>query len=242
MNAAHIPTVSNEIDVLASLVPLQERAAQRQPVQVIELGCGSAHLARELLELKLASSVFGLETDEIQHAKNMATPHPGLNFVLGSAAQVPFQDRSFDVALMLKSLHHVPMHQMGKALDEAARVLRPGGWLYVSEPVYEGALNDIVKLYNDEGTVRFAAQMALDESMDRYDSPWSSQKEERFNMPVRFADWPEFERRMLYPSFANHAITPELSARVKAAFEPHCGAKGAHFIRPMLARVLQKRA
>ena len=242
MNAAHTPTVSNEIDVLASLVPLQERAAQRQPVQIIELGCGSAHLARELLELKLASSVFGLEADATQHSKNMATPHPGLSFVLGSAAQVPFQERSFDLVLMLKSLHHVPMHQMGKALDEAARVLRPGGWLYVSEPVYEGALNDIVKLFNDEGTVRFAAQMALDESLDRFDTPWASHKEERFNMPARFADWAEFERRMLYPSFANHRITPELSAKVKAAFDPHCGTNGAQFTRPMHARVFQKRA
>lgn len=236
------PLVSNEIDVLAALVPLQERAAQGRPVEVIELGCGSARLARELLELKLARSVVGLETDRIQHEKNLSRPQEGLTFLLGSAAALPFADASFDLALMLKSLHHVPLHHMGKALNEAARVLRPGGWLYVSEPVYEGALNEIVKLYNDEGMVRAAAQLALDEALDRHDSPWRGEHSERFDMPVRFKDWPEFAQRMLYPSFADHRITPELSARVQAAFAPHCGPEGARFTRPMLVRVLQKKA
>lgn len=241
MSGSHIPLVSNELDVLAALVPLQDRAAQKKPVEVIELGCGAARLARELLELKLARSVAALETDAQQHAQNLSRPQDNLHFMLGSAAQLPFMDGSFDLALMLKSLHHVPLHQMAKALDEAARVLRPGGWLYVSEPVYEGVLNDIVKLYNDEGTVRAAAQMALDEALDRHDSPWSGQQEECFDMPARFADWPEFERRMLYPSFADHHITPTLSERVRAAFLPHCGPTGAQFTRPMRVRVLQKK-
>lgn len=42
---------------------------------------------------------------------------------------------------------------MDQALAEVARVLRPGGYLYVSEPVYAGPLNEIVCLYNDEGVV-----------------------------------------------------------------------------------------
>lgn len=55
---------------------------------------------------------------------------------------------------MLKSLHHVPMPEMSQSLNEISRVLRPGGHLYVSEPVYAGALNDILRLYNDEGVLR----------------------------------------------------------------------------------------
>ncbi|OZB72855.1 MAG: SAM-dependent methyltransferase, partial [Thiomonas sp. 14-64-326] len=51
-----------------------------------------------------------------------------------------------------------------------------------------------------------------------------------------------FEQRMLYPSFADHQITDDLRQRVKAAFDPHCGANGAHFTRPIHVRLLQKQA
>ena len=66
---------------------------------------------------------------------------------------------------MLKSLHHVPMALMDQALAELARVLRPCGWLYVSEPVYAGQLNELIRLFNDEGEVRAAAQAALDRAV-----------------------------------------------------------------------------
>ena len=52
-----------------------------------------------------------------------------------------------------------------EVLAEVARVVKPGGWFYVSEPIYGGALNQIVRLYNDEGTVRAAAQAALDRAL-----------------------------------------------------------------------------
>ena len=41
---------------------------------------------------------------------------------------IPFPSGAFDLVLMLKSLHHVPLAHLDRALDEVARVLRPGGW------------------------------------------------------------------------------------------------------------------
>ena len=247
MNAAHTPPmVSNELDVLAAVLPLQHLAQQRAAVNVIELGCGNARLSRELLELGLARSVTALEVDTRQHALNVAQPHPNLTFLLASAAAVPCGDASFDLALMLKSLHHVPMHQMGSALNEVGRVLKPGGWLYVSEPVYDGPLNDIVKLFNDEYMVRMGAQLALDEATDRHDSPWEIRQEEWFEMPVRFANWADFEQRMLHPTFANHQIDAGKHQAVQQAFERHAASQsassgGVKFTRPMHVRLLQRK-
>lgn len=147
--------VDDELDVLAALVPVAGR-------DIVELGCGAAKLARALLERHPDTRVTGLEVDERQHAKNLATPQPGLQFVAAGAQSIPVADASFDAALMLKSLHHVPMPLLASALTEVARVLRPRGHLYVSEPVYDGPLNDVVRLFNDEGVVRAAAQAAVD--------------------------------------------------------------------------------
>lgn len=236
--------VSNELDVLASMLPLQHLAQHKAAVRVVELGCGAARLSREMLELGMARDVLALDTDTAQHAANLGKPQPNLTFGLAGAAAIPAAEATFDLALMLKSLHHVPMHQMGLALNEVARVLKRGGWFYVSEPVYEGALNDIVKLFNDEYLVRMSAQLALDEALDRHDSPWKALQEKRFDMPVQFADWADFEKRMLYPSFANHQISDRILADVRDAFDQHAtrtgSVSGIRFTRPMHVRLLQK--
>jgi len=149
-DASPATLIDDEIGVLSDLVPL---AGQR----IIELGCGAAHLARTLLARHPDSRVTGLEVDERQHAKNLAAPQAGLEFVAAGAQEIPFPDANFDLALMLKSLHHVPMPLLAQALGEVARVLRPGGHLYVSEPVYGGPFNDVIRVFNDEGVVRSAA-------------------------------------------------------------------------------------
>jgi SAM-dependent methyltransferase len=228
-----LPLVRDELDVLGDLVPL---AGQR----IIELGCGNARLARSLVLRHAGSQVVGLEVDAVQHTKNVSSPQERLLFVAGSAEAVPFPDAVFDGAMMLKSLHHVPLDGMDAALAEVARVVKPGGWFYVSEPIFGGALNQIVRLYNDENTVRRAAQDALDRALAA-GTQWEAVGERRFAQPAHFKDRAEFEQRMLYPSFADHHITLALVARVRAAFDPHCGPDGAHFVRPMHVRLLRRK-
>jgi SAM-dependent methyltransferase len=223
--------VDDELDVLASLVPIGGQ-------DIVELGCGAAGLARSLLARHPNSQVTGLEVDERQHAKNLASPQRGLHFVAGGAQAIPFADASFDLALMLKSLHHVPMPLLSQALGEIARVLRPRGFLYVSEPVYGGPLNELIRLFNDEGVVRAAAQAAVDAALGT--GIWEQVAERFFEMPVRFKDFADFEQRMMRPTFADHRIDDAKLAEVGAAFAPHMKDGGARFTRPMHVRVLRK--
>jgi ubiquinone/menaquinone biosynthesis C-methylase UbiE len=225
------PLIDDELSVLAGLVPL---AGQH----IIELGCGAAALARALLERHPDSRVTGLEVDARHHAKNLAAPQAGLRFVAGGAERIAFADASFDLALMLKSLHHVPMAMLGQALREAGRVLRAGGHLYVSEPVFDGAFNEVIRTFNDEGVVRAAAQAALDAALRG--GGWEQVAERRFAMPVRYSDFAEFEQRMMRPTFADHRIDEAKLAAARAAFEPHCGPDGARFMRPMHVRLLRR--
>ena len=133
--------VDDERDVLAKLVPIAGR-------DIVELGCGAAELARALLERHPDSRVTGLEVDERQHAENLASPQPGLQFAAAGAQSIPISDASLDAALMLKSLHHVPMPLLAQALTKFARVLRPHVCLCVSKPVYGGPLNDVIRLFH----------------------------------------------------------------------------------------------
>lgn len=226
-----LPLIDNELDLLAELQPLGGR-------DIIELGCGAAGLARALLLRHPDARITGLEVDERQHAKNLAAPATGLTFMLGGAEAIPLGDASFDLALMLKSLHHVPGPLMAQALAETARVLRPGGHLYSSEPVFAGPLNEVVRLFNDEQVVRAAAQRALDEALRS--GAWVQVAERRFAANVRFKDFAEFEQRMMRPTYADHRIDEAKLAAVRAAFEPHSGPDGVKFTRPMHVRLLRK--
>lgn len=233
MTAAAVPTVIDELAVLEALVPLQQ-------ARILEAGCGAARLARDLVRCHETAEMVGIEVDDRQLAKNLLEPAQRLRFERAGAEAIPFGDAFFDGAMMLKSLHHVPTALMDKALSEVVRVLRPGAWLYVSEPVFAGPLNELIRLFNDEGEVRAAAQAALDRAIAS--GQWLAEAERRFEMPVSFANFEQFEQRMMRPTFADHGIDDTMIERVRQRFAPHQDPVHgtAHFTRPMHARLLRK--
>lgn len=225
--------IANELDLLESLLDLT-----RHP-QILELGCGAAQLSRGLLDRYPACEVTGLEVDERQHAKNLLKPQRRLHFVQAGAQAIPFGAAHFDLTLMLKSLHHVPLDQLKQALAEVHRVLRPQGLLYISEPVFAGALNEVMRLFNDEEKVRAAALRAVQDAASS--DAWEPVAEVFFGMPTHYRDFAEFEQRMIGVTFVNHTLDATTLQAVRARFEPHVTADGAHFVRPMRINLLRKR-
>ena len=233
MNGMSSPRqLTNELILLNEMVPLQ---AQR----IIELGCGNARLSRDLLRQYPQCHVTGLEVDRIQHAANMANPAERLEFVEAGAQAIPAPDASFELVIMLKSLHHVPLELMEQALTEIERVLKPGGYWYVSEPVYAGELNELVRVFNDEGTVRAAAQALVDKAAAG--GRWDRVSDVYFDVPVAYRDFFDFERRMVDVTYADRRFDEATRARVQAIFEPHMTGEGARFLRPMHVTLLRRR-
>jgi SAM-dependent methyltransferase len=226
------PLIPDELDLLHSLVDLAHTA------QIIELGCGAAQLSRKLLERFAACEVSALEVDERQHAKNLLQPHARLNFLEAGAQAIPFAVNHFDLALMLKSLHHVPLDLLDQALSEVHRVLRPDGLLYVSEPVFAGTHNEIMRLFHDEEQVRAAALRALQKAVAS--GAWQSVTEVFFNVPVRYRDFAEFEQRLIAITYLEHQLDAATLAAVRARFEQHMTPDGAYFERPMRVNLLRK--
>lgn len=225
------PLIHDELDVFMALVPCRNQS-------IIELGCGSARMARQLLLKEPSVTYVGMEVDRIQHDKNLAQPQAGMSFLYGAANAIPFDPATFDAAVMLKSLHHVPLNELDASLQEIARVLKPEGLLYVSEPVYAGDLNEIVKVFNDEGVVRAEAQRALDRALAS--GQWTLVAERRFDMPVRFESFEQFEQRMMRPTFKDHHLTADLIERTRAVFERYADASGLTSTRPMHVRCLRR--
>lgn len=230
---SHPTIVTDELDLLCTLVKLQQHS------QIIELGCGAAQMARRLLQRDPTLHVSALEVDQRQHAKNLLDKQEGLEFVQAGAQAIPVEAQRFDLALMLKSLHHVPMDLMAQALCEVHRVLRSGGLLYVSEPVFSGPLNEVMRLFHDEEVVRAAALSALQQAIKS--NQWEQLSETHFDVPVHYRDFADFEQRMMAVTYLDHRLEAATIEAVRQRFNPHMTANGADFVRPMRVNLLRKR-
>ncbi|MFT4958012.1 MAG: SAM-dependent methyltransferase [Halobacteriales archaeon] len=99
-------------------------AADRAVNTALDVGGGSGRAAR---------AVSGIDWTVVDAARGMlgvANSH-GLPTVQGDAATLPIRDESVDAVVFLDSWHHVGRQRV--AIEEAARVLRPGGVLVVRE-------------------------------------------------------------------------------------------------------------
>lgn len=224
--------VADEAEYLQRRVPLAG-------AHLVELGCGKAELARRLLARGLVARVTAFEVDARQHAANLAAAHPpALQFLYGGADDIALPDESADAVVMLKSLHHVPMDRLDRALQEIRRVLRPGGWLYVSEPVYAGAFNDLVRLFHDEGAVRLAAYAALQRAAQAGVLQWTA--ESNFATPLAFSDFDDFVDRVVRVTHSDIRLPDEVEQEVRRRFAAHLGEGGARFVRQMRVNLLRR--
>jgi O-antigen biosynthesis protein len=99
--------------------------------RVLDLGSGEGYGAA-LLSGR-ARSVTGLDVDPeaVAHATERYAGE-GVEFLVASATDVPLEDDSFDLVACFEVIEHVD--DPGALLDEAARLLAPGGLLVGSTP------------------------------------------------------------------------------------------------------------
>jgi SAM-dependent methyltransferase len=137
-----------------------ERLARPGAKDVVDIGCGGGALVRELTAR--GARVVGVEVSAQQLAAAVAQDDGnGARYMVAEAQRLPLDDAAADLAVFMRTLHHVPEPSMLDALREARRVLRPHGLVYVAEPLTEGDFFELVSLVEDELEARRAAQGAL---------------------------------------------------------------------------------
>jgi ubiquinone/menaquinone biosynthesis C-methylase UbiE len=206
---------------------------------ILELGCGCAEITRDIATTGAGRKITALEVDEIAHEKNLQiTDLPNVTFALSGAQAIPLDDESVDVAFMFKSLHHVPLDLMEPSMREIRRVLKPAGLVYISEPVFAGDFNEILRLFHDEQKVREAAFSIIKKVVD--EGLFNLVEETFFNSPMKFENFVDFENKVLKVTHTNHALDEDLYSLVKQRFEEHEGVHGAHFLMPIRVDLLQR--
>lgn len=105
-----------------------EEAKKYTKGSLIDIGCGRIPYRKELEPL--VSSYIGVDHPEVSKLyRGGLKPE-----VLADAKKLPFQNNSFDIALLIQVLEHVD--EPGQVIKEAARVLKPNGILIISVPFF----------------------------------------------------------------------------------------------------------
>lgn len=122
-----VATAAETLDVVVDLVPEDREASW------IEVACGPAVISRALAAKVGRVRGIDLTPAMIEKAREEAAREgvDNVEFSVGDATALEFDDASFDGAVTRLSFHHIPAPR--RVLEEMARVVRPGGWVIVSD-------------------------------------------------------------------------------------------------------------
>ncbi|HEX4503402.1 MAG TPA: methyltransferase domain-containing protein [Scandinavium sp.] len=123
---------------------LGERLSAFPQAHVLDLGCGAGHASFAAASHVAHVTAYDLSAQMLEVVKQ-AAKDKGLSNITtsqGYAEILPFDDASYDVVISRYSAHH--WHDVGQALREVKRVLKPGGVFIIMDIMSPGhPLRDI---------------------------------------------------------------------------------------------------
>ncbi|MDD4096620.1 MAG: class I SAM-dependent methyltransferase [Oscillospiraceae bacterium] len=133
-------------------------------MSILDLGTGTGYLGFSIAEKYEDGTVIGLDVVENALKKNTKRAEEegltNIRFISYDGMKFPFGDETFDLVVTRYSLHHFPI--INDAFKEICRVLKPGGYLFLSDPAPndddgEGFADTYMRMKND-GHIKFYSQ------------------------------------------------------------------------------------
>ena len=101
--------------------------------KLLEIGCGAGRYLRAFRHYRPDLQLQGCDISQVALAEaQQADPRGEIEYKLGDALALPYDDNTFDIVLLFDVFEHVT--DVGKAADEVARVLKPGGVFHCFVP------------------------------------------------------------------------------------------------------------
>ena len=207
-------------------------------LKIADIGSGAGEMVRYMT--RQGARVTGLECGELQLEKARSFPTEGDEVYLeGVGQELPFDDDSFDVVTFFNSLHHVPLEHMAGALAEATRVVKPGGSVYVGEPIASGRGFELNAPIDDETSVRASAYDAIRNAATH---GLKQVREIFYDTVYHYENFAAFKDKMIRIDPGRRAPFEAIEDDLRSNFEQLgiADEAGIRFDQPMRVNVLQK--
>ncbi len=115
--------------------------------KILDIGTGKGGFIPVLLKTFPGSEITAVDPDT-ESLKVAMQKFPGVKFLEMEAEKLYFEDNLFDVVSLSMALHHFP--KVKKALKEIKRVVKPGGYVIINEPISDrlNAAQEAHKMYH----------------------------------------------------------------------------------------------
>jgi ubiquinone/menaquinone biosynthesis C-methylase UbiE len=134
-------------------------------MRVLDVGCGPGSFLQLLAEAKPGIEAVGVDiaSRQIQYAQELfesTRPEARVSFrvIEYLNPRLPFPDGSFDVVTAIEVIEHLHPHLAVQMLEEAGRVLAPGGRLLLTTPNYRSLWPLIEILLERSSTIKYHDQ------------------------------------------------------------------------------------
>ena len=213
---------------------VMEETLAFEGARVADIGCGDGALVRRMA--KAGARVTGIDPSEGMLGRaRAAEPAGGEDYAKGFAEDLPLVDSELGIAVFFNSLHHVPAERQAKALAEAARTLKPGGLLYVVEPIAEGPNFEVTRRIEDETEVRARAYEELRAAAQGPD--FEQMQEFTYVTEIRYETFEALRDWTIAVDETRRAKVEVEEANLRAAFEAAATKRDGYFILEQPARL-----
>ncbi|MDR2957469.1 MAG: class I SAM-dependent methyltransferase [Coriobacteriales bacterium] len=118
---------------------------------VIDVACGTGTILREMADTCPING-FGIDMSQnmVDEAKRKC---PEMDIQDSRCEATPFADNTFDIITVCMAYHHFA--DKTAFINEAARIIKPGGRLYIADPNFPGVIrvpmNAVFRVFNIAG-------------------------------------------------------------------------------------------
>lgn len=127
-----------------------------RPAAILDVGCGTGRLLRSAHDRFPGARLRGVDA-AVEMVKQARSAAPDIDFVQGTAEDLPFGDAEFDLVFSTLTFHH--WADQRRAIADVARVLAPAGRWVLADLIPRGPMRWIFRLVRQE---RFHERGRLD--------------------------------------------------------------------------------